>query len=70
MSVPDISQAMAQAAETASGDEDDDENEIYEIDCPECGEKIFLSEELVDNEEIICPSCLKKRRFEEDEEDD
>ena len=42
-------------------DEDDDENEIYEIDCPECGEKIFLSEELVDNEEIICPLLRKHR---------
>lgn len=36
MSVPDISQAMAQAAETASGDEDDDDN-VFIIKSPLVG---------------------------------
>ena len=36
MSVPDISQAMAQAAETASGDDDDDDN-VFIIKSPLVG---------------------------------
>ncbi len=53
--------------EDEDDDEDDEEGEIYEFECPECGEKIYLSEELVNNEEIICPSCLKKLKYEEEE---
>lgn len=44
-------------------EEDDEGDEIYEFECPECGEKIYFSEELADNDEIICPNCHKKLTF-------
>jgi len=51
-------------------DSDDEDEEVYEFECPECGEKIYFSNELVDKDEVICPSCHAKLTFDADEEDE
>jgi endogenous inhibitor of DNA gyrase (YacG/DUF329 family) len=41
--------------------EDEEGEEYIEVDCPECGEKVYFEEEALDEEgttvEITCPNC-------------
>ena len=64
-------------------DEEDDEEEyededefdfgddevIYEVTCPVCGEVIDLDEEMMDAGSIACPKCGENLEFDESEED-
>lgn len=50
------------------GDEDEDgEDEIYEITCPNCGEKICLDFDMLSDGEIECPGCGEHLEFDFDE---
>ena len=68
-------------------DEDDDEDEddeddefdfdddevIYEVECPACGEIINIDEDMLEEGSIACPSCGEELEFDlddEEEEDD
>lgn len=52
-------------------DEDDDDHccdeNLYEIVCPNCGDNIYLDEEMVDEGEMDCPSCGQHFEFDFDE---
>ena len=37
-----------------------DDDELYEVECPLCGEEILLDEEMLDEEVIECPGCGEK----------
>lgn len=54
-------------------DEDDEESDedIYALDCPSCGETIYLNESLLDETDILCPNCHEPISFdiEPDEEE-
>ena len=41
----------------------DDDEECYEVVCPTCGEKICISEEILDEEEMSCPNCGELLEF-------
>ncbi len=50
-------------------DEDDDET-LYEVECPSCGDVICLDEGMLEEGEIDCPNCGEKLEFDlEDDED-
>ena len=58
-------------------DEDDDEDEvdgcdedIYALDCPSCGETIYLNESLLDETNILCPACHEPISFEIEPDDE
>ena len=56
-------------------DEDEDDGEIYEAQCPTCGETVYIDEEMLDEGEMICPGCGEKLEFDlelggSDEEED
>ena len=61
--------------EDEEDEEDDDEFDfsddevIYEVTCPKCGELIDLDEDMLDEGFTICPKCGEKLEFEDDEED-
>lgn len=38
-------------------DDDEEEEEFYEVECPECGETIYLDEDLLKEDFIVCPNC-------------
>ena len=38
-------------------EEDEDEEDFFEIKCPNCKEIIALDSEALDNGEIVCPNC-------------
>ncbi len=49
------------------------DDDIYEIECPECGELVYADGETIENEDIYCPKCKKIIEVEipdEDEEED
>ncbi len=42
--------------------------DVEEFECPECGEPIYLDDELLMADEIICPSCGKELEIEDEVE--
>lgn len=51
-------------------DEDDDEDiDFMEIDCPKCGETIYLDEDILFDEdaEVLCPNCHELIEFDVDD---
>lgn len=36
---------------------EDDDTEFYEVVCPECEEKVYFDEDMVDGENLYCPNC-------------
>lgn len=36
---------------------DDDEEELYEVTCPECGEKVYLDADMLQEGSMHCPNC-------------
>lgn len=57
----------------ADDDGDDfayDEDAMYEVTCPKCGEVIEVDEDTLLNESIDCPKCGEPLEFEFDEDDE
>ena len=51
----------------------DDDEVIYEVECPACGEIINIDEEMLEAGSIACPNCGEELEFDlddEEEEDD
>ncbi|MBE6751304.1 MAG: hypothetical protein IKK46_00995 [Clostridia bacterium] len=44
-------------------------DELYEVECPSCGEAIYLDESMFDEEYIECPECGEKLELDIDFED-
>ncbi len=57
-------------------DEDDDEYDfgddevIYEVKCPTCGEVINIDEEMLDEGSTTCPNCGEELEFDMDESEE
>ncbi len=47
-------------------DEYDEEvdGELYEVECPECHDIIYLDESMLEDEEMNCPNCGTRLEFE------
>lgn len=46
---------------------DDDEEidgEVYEVECPECHDIIYLDESMLEEDEMLCPNCGTRLEFE------
>ena len=46
-----------------------DDEELYEVECPLCGEEILLDDEMLDEEIIECPGCGEKLELDIDFDD-
>ena len=51
-------------------DEELDDEELYEVTCPACGDGIYVNEEMLDEGFIMCPNCNEKLEFDFECEDD
>ena len=51
---------------------EDGDDDIYEIECPECGELVYADGETLDETDVYCPNCHKMLEVEipDDEEDE
>ena len=49
-----------------------DEDDVYEITCPNCGKVSYVDGETLDSDDLCCPRCGVKweAEFEEDDEED
>ena len=50
-------------------DFDYDDDTMYEVTCPKCGEVPHLDEETLLNDSVDCPKCGEPLEFEFDEDD-
>ncbi len=55
-----ISDDLADVEDDLYGDEDDEEDEFFQVECPNCGELLEIDEEALDLGVIQCPSCQQK----------
>jgi chromosome segregation ATPase len=46
-----------------SGEDEDDEDTLYEIKCPSCEHEIVLNEDMLDEGEMACPACGEELEF-------
>jgi predicted RNA-binding Zn-ribbon protein involved in translation (DUF1610 family) len=44
-------------------DEDDEDEELYEVECPNCGDTIYLDEDMIQEEKMECPNCGELLEF-------
>lgn len=46
-------------------DEEDDfeDDEVYEVECPNCNDIVYLDEEMLEDGEIACPNCGTNLEF-------
>ena len=51
-------------------DEDCDCDDLYEVECPACGEVICIDGCIVDEGEMDCPNCGEHLEFDMDEEEE
>ncbi len=47
-------------------DEDYCNEDVYEVECPNCHDIIYLDEAMLEEEEMVCPSCNTRLEFEFD----
>lgn len=69
--VETIDEDLSEVEDELFGEIDDEEDvDFVEIECPTCGEIIYLDEDFMDDSEdeseLICPSCHEKIILEED----
>ena len=53
-------------------DDDEEDDTLYEVECPSCGDVICLDDGMLEEGEIDCPNCGEKLEFDievEDEDD-
>ena len=51
-------------------DEELDDEELYEVTCPSCGDTICVTEDMLDEGSVNCPNCGELLEFDFDDECD
>ena len=62
--------------EVYDGEDDDDyhfssadDEDFYEVECPSCGDTIYLDEEMIEDGSIDCPNCGTELEFDFSDEE-
>ncbi|MGN0557052.1 MAG: CD1247 N-terminal domain-containing protein [Acutalibacteraceae bacterium] len=68
-----VDEDLAELEDFVFGDEDEDDeaedDDYYQVTCPECGTEIYLDEDTLCEDSIACPECGTSLEFEFDEDD-
>ena len=67
LTVSDLEDEVAMLTEQVDAVDDDcccDDEDVYEVDCPACGETVFFDGEDIDAGFAACPACGEKLEFE------
>lgn len=51
-------------------DEDLDDLAFYEVICPHCSEKVYFDEDMIEDENLVCPNCKEEIEIEFEDEDE
>ncbi len=62
----DLYDCVDDIEEYLSDEDEDDDDYMYDVECPNCGEKICVSEETLLEGDMVCPSCGEKLELEFD----
>ena len=67
-----IDEDLGNVEEELYGDCDccDDDEDLYEVSCPSCGDTIQLNEAMLAEGSIICPGCGENLEFDFDDEEE
>ncbi len=70
--VDEIDDDLAAVEDDLYGDEDEDDDEdldgeIYEVECPNCGETVCIDEDLLEEGSVNCPNCGELLEFDLDD---
>ena len=44
-------------------DYDDIDDDMFEVECPACGETVYFEDSALDDEFVVCPACGEKLEF-------
>ena len=70
----EVEEAIFEDDDCCCDDDDEDYDwdgeEIYDIECPSCGEEITIDGDILDQGGMTCPNCGEKLEFEVCEDDD
>ncbi|MGI5971356.1 MAG: CD1247 N-terminal domain-containing protein [Oscillospiraceae bacterium] len=64
-----ISDDLADVEELLFGDEDEDEEAMYSVTCPSCGDEVEADEDILFEGSMKCPNCGEDLEFQFDEDD-
>ena len=74
--IEEVDEALSYVEDCVYDDDDcdcdcccDEDDEMYEVECPSCGEVIYLDEDMFDEEYIECPACGEKLELDIDFDD-
>ena len=67
--VADLEDVVDTIAEDDEYDFGDDEV-LYEVKCPTCGEEITIDEQMLDEGSTVCPNCGEELEFDLEEDED
>ncbi len=74
--IEEVDEALSYVEDYVYDDDDcdcdcccDEDDEMYEVECPSCGEVIYLDEDMFDEEYIECPACGEKLELDIDFDD-
>ncbi len=68
--VDDIDEAVSEIEDEVfdeyddTDDEDEYDDDLFEINCPSCGEPVLLDDETLSKDKIICPNCNEEIEIE------
>ena len=65
LQLDDVDEDLAELEDLIYGEDEEDE---FSVECPNCGDLIYLDEETLENceDSIVCPSCNEKIEIEYD----
>ena len=72
--VDEIDEDLGTLEEEYYGEEDDDDlmddDDLYEVECPKCGDTVYIDEEMLEEGSIDCPNCGELLEFDLDPEEE
>ena len=45
--------------------DEDEDTEFYEVVCPQCSEKVYFDEDMIDDGNLFCPNCKSEIHLED-----
>ena len=65
-----VDEDLANLEEYVYEDDEDcccEDDEVFEVECPECNDIVYLDYDMIEEGEIACPNCGKKLELEFDD---